>query len=104
MIVDLIALDVLEGRISTLTKKGYSGPVGDFRFRSGALGDGDASLLDFATFSPLFNETCCHMLECERDTYTSFCWRSPESWGFPKKWPKNFISITNLSLNMLKGP
>ena len=49
VIVDLIASDALEGRIS----------IGDYRFRSkrsgGALGDGDISLLDFATFSPFFN-------------------------------------------------
>ena len=34
VIVDLVAQDALEGRIPTPTKKGYGGPVGDFRFRS----------------------------------------------------------------------
>ena len=95
VIIDLkIASDVLEGRIPSLTKKGYSGPVGDFRFRSerigGALGDGDASLLDFATCLPLFNEIRCHMEACERDKFTAFSWRSPESWVIPTKWLKKF--------------
>ena len=92
VIVDLIAMDALTGRIPTPTKKGYSGPIGDYRFRSkrigGALGDGDKSLLDFATFSPLFNEIRRHMTACERDPFTAFCWRTSESWVFPKKWLK----------------
>ena len=45
VIIDRIAMDALRGEIPSPTKKGYSGPVGDHRFRSkrigGALGDGD---------------------------------------------------------------
>ena len=94
VIVDMIAMDILNGELPSPTKKGYSGPLGDSRFRSkrsgGALGDGDASLLDFATFSPLFNEIRRHLEVCERDRFTCYDWMYAESWDFPKRRLKKF--------------
>ena len=81
--------------------------MGDFRFRSkrsgGALGDGDSSILDFATFSPLFNEIRRHMMSSEKEAFTAYDWLTSESWDFPKKWLKNMPSFTDRSLIMLQG-
>ena len=88
VILDLIVQDAMDKLVTSTRNKKYGGPVGDHRFRSkrrgGALGDGDPSLLDFVTFSPLFHEINHHMQSCEMNDITPD-WTCVSTWSFPKK-------------------
>ena len=94
-IVDLIMLDAIEGKL----KKKVSGPIGHYKFKkktTGILGDGHDSLLEFSTFSPLFNEIRDQMSKIEsRDTSPD--WTSPRAWKFKSKALKRF-NVTSCML------
>ena len=65
VMMDLIMEDAINGKLGG--RKKYSGPNGEHTFKkstTGVLGDGHESLIDFSTFSPLFNEIRRHMEMC----------------------------------------
>jgi hypothetical protein len=94
-IVDLIMMDAVEGKL----KKKVSGPIGHYKFKrktTEILGDGHDSLLEFSTFSPLFNEIREEMRAIE-SIDTNPDWTSPRTWKCKSKALKRF-NITSCKL------
>ena len=84
--MDLIMEDAINGNLGG--RKKYSGPIGEHTFKkttTGLLGDGHESLIDFSTFSPLFNEIRRHNMEmCEMGVRFPD-WASPSTWNVKKR-------------------
>ena len=94
VMMDLIMVDAIDGKLGG--KKKYSGPIGEHTFKkstTGVLGDGHESLMDFSTFSPLFNEIRRHMEICELGVGFPD-WASPSTW-----YVKHQVELKKLKIN-----